>query len=149
VTKFDDKPILFYDGFCNLCSGFVQFVMKRNAGGNITFAPLQSPESKEFLARHDVDATRLDTMVCVVDGRAYTRSTGVIRIVQNLPGGWCAVRVLLILPASIRDWAYDFVGRNRYRWFGQRSTCYLPPPAGDSVSGERTRGGASLPSADK
>jgi predicted DCC family thiol-disulfide oxidoreductase YuxK len=122
-----NRAVLFYDGFCNLCSGFAQFVMARDHARRVSYAPLQSPEAKQFLIKHHVDITRLDTMVCAIGDRVYTKSTAVIKILQNLPGAWVAVRLLLVIPAVIRDWAYDLVGRHRYQWFGQRDTCFLPP----------------------
>jgi predicted DCC family thiol-disulfide oxidoreductase YuxK len=127
VPRTRSHPVLFYDGFCNLCSGFAQFVMARDRARRVSYAPLQSPEAKQFLLKHHVDATRLDTMVCAIGDRVYTKSTAVIKILQNLPGTWVTVRLLLVIPAVIRDWAYDSVGRRRYQWFGQRDTCFLPP----------------------
>jgi predicted DCC family thiol-disulfide oxidoreductase YuxK len=128
MTKSSDKPILFYDGHCSLCSGFVQFVMARDRASRVSYAPLQSPEVGRFLLRHNVDAARLDTMVCAIGDRVYTKSTAVIKILQYLPEGWWAVRLLLAIPASIRDWAYDVVGTRRLQWFGRRDVCFLPSP---------------------
>jgi len=128
MTKSGNDPVLFYDGYCNLCSGFVQFVMVRDRASRVSYAPLQSSEVGHFLSKHNVDAARLDTMVCAVGERVYTKSTAVIKILQYLPGGWWAVRLLLVIPAFIRDWAYDVVGRRRYQWFGRREVCFLPSP---------------------
>jgi|SRR5271169_2926988 len=137
-----DNPVLLYDGYCNLCSGFAQFVMARDRAHRVSYAPLQSPEMAQFLSQHNINAARLDTMVCAVGKRVYTRSTAVIKILQCLPGGWWAARVLLVIPASIRDWAYDGVGRRRYQWFGRREACFLPPAertARVGVSRERVK----------
>jgi predicted DCC family thiol-disulfide oxidoreductase YuxK len=121
-------PILLYDGLCNLCSGFVRFVIARDRAGKIAYAPLQSPAIGNFLLEHGVDATRLDTMACVEGGRVFTKSTAVIRIVRTLPGGWRAVALLAAIPAPLRDLVYDFVGRNRYGWFGRSEACFVPSP---------------------
>ncbi len=128
MAKGRDGPVLLYDGLCNLCSGFVRFVMARDRNGRISYAPLQAPAIRQFLLEHGLDATRLDTMACVEGDRVYTKSTAVIKSLQALPGGWRMVGLLLAIPAFIRDWVYDVVGRNRYRWFGQRGACFLPPP---------------------
>lgn len=126
MTKNSDKPVLFYDGYCNLCSGFVQFVMVRDRASRVSYAPLQLPEVTQFLIMHNIDTARLDTMVCAVGEHVYTKSTAVIKILQYLPGGWWMVRLLLAIPAPVRDWAYDAIGTRRLRWFGQREACFLP-----------------------
>jgi predicted DCC family thiol-disulfide oxidoreductase YuxK len=121
------KITIFYDGFCNVCGGFVQFVIQRDTEKRISYAPLQSPEVIAFLKQRKIDATRLDTIICADGEQVYERSTAVLKILRSLPGAWKIVGVLLIIPRPIRDWAYDFFGRRRYKWFGQRNTCYLPP----------------------
>jgi len=126
MTEGDPMPVLLYDGFCNLCSGLARFVAAHDREGRISCAPLQSPEAEALLLKYGLDTTRMDTVVYIAGGRAYTKSTAVIKIVQDLSGGWRAVGLLLVLPAFLRDRVYEIVGHNRYKWFGQRTSCFLP-----------------------
>ena len=117
--------VFFYDGQCNLCSNFTEFVKTRDKLGLIGYFPLQLPQVKQLLINHNVDATQLNTIVCIVNDKFYTKSTAVIKILQNLSGPWVMIQMLLIIPVVIRDWVYDLVASNRYKWFGQREKCFL------------------------
>lgn len=116
--------VFFYDGYCNLCSNFTQFIKERDLLGLINYAPLQSSFVKQFLIEHNLDATRINTIVCSVDGEVYIKSTAVIKILQQLPIPWPAIALFLLVPEVIRDSFYDLVSSNRYEWFGQRKECF-------------------------
>lgn len=137
-TTASPPHLLFFDGTCGLCDGFVQFVLQRDAAARFRFAPLQGERASEVLARHGGDAAALDT-VYVLAGtespapRLLARSEAVLFVLGQLPAPWAWLSALRALPRPLRDAAYGLVARHRYRIFGSREACRLPGP------GERAR----------
>jgi predicted DCC family thiol-disulfide oxidoreductase YuxK len=128
-----DHPILFYDGVCGLCDRAVQFVLRHDHAGRIRFAPLQSELARDVLARQGRDAADLDSMYLGLDigtprERLLTRSDGVIQVLRELGGPWRWLAAARLVPHGLRDPAYDWVVRHRYRWFGRHEQCVLPRP---------------------
>ena len=117
--------VLFYDGYCNLCSSLTQFVKDIDSKAVIQYAPLQSPEVKEFLASYGIDTNNITTVVCTLEGKIYTKSTAVIKVMQQLPELSLTAGLLLFVPVQIRDSIYELVANNRYQWFGQREKCFI------------------------
>lgn len=124
----DPRPILFFDGVCNLCNASVNFVLKRDKAGRFRFATLQSPAAAELLDPFGLKASDLDTVVLLEDGRAYTRSTAALRVARRLRFPWNLLYAFILLPRFVRDPLYRFVARRRYRWFGKTETCRVPTP---------------------
>lgn len=125
------KPptVILFDGVCNLCNGFVQFVIARDAQAYFQFASLQSPVGQELLAAHGVVIAATPESVVLVEGdRVFTHSEAVLRVLRQLPG-WRWLYVLRVLPRGLRDMAYRWVAHHRYRWFGREEACWLPTPA--------------------
>lgn len=119
------RPVVLFDGLCNLCNGWVRFVVKRDPSARFRFAPLQS----EFAQRAVPDAESLkglDSIVLLEDGRVFVRSTAVLRILRRLRPPWPLLSAFLVVPKALRDAVYDFVARKRYRWFGRRDACMVP-----------------------
>jgi predicted DCC family thiol-disulfide oxidoreductase YuxK len=123
------EHVVFFDGVCNLCNGFVQFVIRRDPAGRFVFAPLQSAAAEARLGTSVVPGSLPDSVLLFEDGTLYQRSTAALRIVRGLRAPWPLLAVCLVVPRPIRDWAYDLVARHRYRWFGRRETCMVPTPA--------------------
>jgi predicted DCC family thiol-disulfide oxidoreductase YuxK len=121
--------LILFDGVCNLCNGFVQFVIARDPAARFQFGALQSAAAQRVLALHEAPTPLPDTIVLIDNGRLYTRSTAALRIVRRLTFPWPLVSVLLAVPRPLRDAIYALVARHRYRWFGQRDHCMLPTPA--------------------
>lgn len=122
------QAIVLYDGDCNLCAAVVRFTILRNRSRTLRYAALQSKTGRRLLKEHDLSDSALDTFVLVERGRAYTRSSGALRLMRHLNGGWPLLAALLAIPRFVRDPAYSFVARNRYRWFGKREQCMLMRP---------------------
>ena len=118
-----------FDGVCNLCNGFVQFVIERDPSGRFQFAALQSEAARRVLAAHDVPNPLADSVVLIEEGRVYSGSTAALRIARGLRFPWPLVGVLLAIPRPLRDGIYAGVARRRYRWFGQREQCMVPTAA--------------------
>lgn len=122
-------PILLFDGVCNLCNGFVQFLIKRDPGGVFRFASLQSEAAEKLLDEKAPDLKdSLSTVVLIEGGQVYTHSDVALRVVRHLGGAWPLLQVFYILPKPLRDAIYNFVARNRYRWFGKKDQCMVPTP---------------------
>ncbi|WP_408958339.1 thiol-disulfide oxidoreductase DCC family protein [Natrinema sp. 74] len=122
-----DNPVILFDGVCNLCNGFVQFLLPRDTDGIFRFASLQSDVGKELLADHGLPTDELESIVLIEGDDWYVKSGAVIRIAQLLGGVYGLLGPCRFLPRAIRDRAYDFVAARRYRWFGEKDQCAMPP----------------------
>jgi len=128
MIKKDQKTIILFDGICNLCNGSVQFILKRDKNEKFLFASLQSDASKNILLQYNVKKITLDSILIIEDGQVYDKSTAVLKICRNLNWPWTMFPIVLHLPLSIRDRIYNFVGRNRYKWFGKKDSCTMMIP---------------------
>lgn len=125
--------LILFDGVCNLCNGFVQFVIRHDSEGRFRFAALQSAAGQAVLNAHGLDAATVaaepESVLLEYDGQLFSHSEAVLRIARELGGPWRLLAVGRLLPHTWRDAAYRFVARHRYRWFGRQETCMLPTPA--------------------
>jgi predicted DCC family thiol-disulfide oxidoreductase YuxK len=125
----DDRPVLLFDGVCNLCNSTVQFVIKHDAGKQFLFAALQSSYAKQKL--EDLGArlgTVPDSIVLYYKGRFYVKSDAAL-LVARLLGGWLRLlTIAFVVPRFLRNIVYDWVARHRYRWFGKMEHCMVPTP---------------------
>lgn len=124
----DAHPIVLFDGVCNLCDGFVQFLIERDEDAVLRFAPLQSTVGETLLAEFDLPADALESVVLVEGEECYTKSDAALRTASHLGGRYRAARALTVLPRFLRDWGYDLVAEYRYRVFGRKDSCMLPSP---------------------
>ena len=122
----DDEAVILFDGVCNLCSGFVQFVIPRDTEGKYRFASLQSDAGQALLAEHDLPADELESVVLIEGGESYVKSAAVIRIAADLGGAYRLLSPFRYVPRPVRDWVYDFVADHRYQWFGKKDRCMMP-----------------------
>lgn len=121
--------VLFFDGDCAFCSKSVRTVSHLDKRGNISFAPLQGELSKEKGFTHHA-AGNGGTMVLLreSDGRAFTRSDGLIELANALGGIWRVFTIARVIPKFLRDLVYDWIARNRYRVMGRSDNCAIPDP---------------------
>ncbi len=122
------EKIILFDGVCNLCKSSVQFVLKRDKKARFRFGSLQGQFGLKFLQQHNLPAGKFNSFILIEDGKLYTRSTGALRVLKYLDGGWSLLYALTIIPAFIRDYIYNWISANRYRWFGKREECMIPGP---------------------
>ena len=121
--------VILFDGVCNLCNGFVRFVVERDRKGYFKFASLQSEKGRELLKQFAPDQVdKIDTVVLIENNRIYYKSTAALRIAKKLDGLWPAAYAFVVFPAFVRNGVYDFVAANRYKWFGRKDECPLPTP---------------------
>ena len=117
--------IILYDGVCNLCNASVRFVLARDRKDYFRFASLQSDIGRTLAAQYDL-APDLSTFFLIENGKVYERSLAWLEIMRLLGKPWSAFYLLKVVPAPIRDWVYDLIGRNRYQWFGKQESCPVP-----------------------
>ena len=122
----NSTAVILFDGMCNLCSGIVQFVIPRDPKRHFRFASLQSETGRMLLSRCQLPTDRFNSFVVVHGATCRTKSDAALYVCSRLTGGWRLLRVFAAVPRPIRDRVYDWVARNRYRWFGQRSSCFMP-----------------------
>lgn len=127
----DAHPVVLFDGVCNLCSASVQFIIDRDPRAHFRFAALQSPVAARLLAEHGavLPGGEPESVLLLEDGVLFERSEAALRIARRLRGPVRLLAPLLSLPHGLRDRAYRFIARNRYRWFGKAESCRLPTPA--------------------
>ena len=119
-----NQPIVFYDGVCGLCDHSVQFIIKRDTKRIFRFATLQSDFAKQTLG----SSISFDSFVLFENGKAFYRSTAALKMFQQLGGFWVLLYAFMIVPPFIRNGVYDFIARNRYKWFGKLDSCKIPTP---------------------
>lgn len=127
AVDLDTTSVLFFDGVCNLCNRTVDFLIRRDKKHVLRYAPLQGTSAHEMLDASMIEA--LPSVVFMDKNGVYQRSTAVLRAVAKLGGLWPALMILLVIPRPIRDAVYNWIGKNRYTWFGKRDSCRLPTPA--------------------
>ncbi|USK64015.1 thiol-disulfide oxidoreductase DCC family protein [Peribacillus frigoritolerans] len=123
------NPVILFDGECNFCDSSVQFIIKRDPQGLFHYASLQSEAGQELLKKYDVPAD-IDSMVLIEKDKAYYKSSAALRICRRLQGAWKLLYGFIIVPSFIRNFVYDFIAKNRYKWFGKKEeSCMLPSPS--------------------
>jgi predicted DCC family thiol-disulfide oxidoreductase YuxK len=122
----DDHPIIIFDGYCALCSGWANFVLRRDAEGRYRLLSAQSALGRALYVHYGLDSEDYETNILLEDGVAWFKSEGSVRMAQGLGRPWSVAAAFRVLPLGLRDRLYEFVARNRLRIFGRRATCYLP-----------------------
>ena len=121
------NPVILFDGVCNLCNGTVDFILKRDKLKKFRFVPLQS-EAGELIKQHFGLPEMPDSVALLHGGNMYMESEAAIKIARMLPFPWNLAGIFRVVPLRWRNCIYRWVARNRYRWFGKKSTCRIPSP---------------------
>ncbi len=122
------NPVILFDGECNFCDSSVQFIISRDPKGLFHYSSLQSDTGRELMRKYGVRED-VDSMVLIENGKVYYKSAAALRICRHLKGAWKLLYSLIIVPRPIRNAVYDVIARNRYKWFGKKESCMLPPPS--------------------
>jgi predicted DCC family thiol-disulfide oxidoreductase YuxK len=123
-----NHPVILFDGVCNLCNGFVQFIIKHDKKNKFRFGSLQSESAKKLLETFHFSLEELKTIVLVEDGKIYMRSRALLRIASHLDGVWKLTSIFHVIPSFISDVVYNLVSKYRYKVFGKRDSCMIPSP---------------------
>lgn len=122
----NNKAIILFDGVCNLCNASVQFVLKHDKNHHFVFAALQSDVARDILLHYPEKITEKDSILLIQEHKIYSESTAALLIAKRFTGFWKIFQVFWIVPKSIRDYAYKFIAKHRYRWFGKKEQCMIP-----------------------
>ncbi len=122
------SEVVLFDGVCNLCNGSVLFIIKHDRAAKFSFASLQSSYGQSQLKKFCLPVNELNTIFLIKGGRFFNKSDAALEIAKGLNGLWPAFYVFKIIPRFIRNAVYDWIAKNRYRWFGQQEACMIPTP---------------------
>ncbi len=122
------NPIILFDGVCNLCNGAVQFIIERDKEQVFRFASLQSEIGQKYMLDAGLSLDEIDTILLVENDEIYSKSTAALRIAKRLNGLWFIMYGFIIVPTFLRNGVYDFIARNRYKWYGKQDSCWMPTP---------------------
>ena len=124
------KQLILFDGVCNLCNSSVLYVINNDSKNQFLFAPLQSEIGQEIINAFNIDVLQTDSIL-LFDPKAhriYSKSTAALRIAKQLKFPNMLMSIFFIIPTGIRNWVYDYIARNRYKWFGKKEACMIPTP---------------------
>jgi predicted DCC family thiol-disulfide oxidoreductase YuxK len=124
-----NKKIILFDGICNLCNKSVLKVIKNDKKNTFLFAPLQSKFGQEIINYLKIDISKIDSIILYEPGVSYDiKSTAVLKAMNDFGGLWFLTQVFFIFPEGLRNFIYDYIAKNRYKWFGKKESCILPTP---------------------
>ena len=123
-----DQPVILFDGVCNFCNSAVNFVIKRDKKKTLLFSPLQSIAGQKILQQFNLPENDMQSFIFIDKGKAYTRSTAALKVCRYLRRLWPMCYGFIIVPKFLRDGIYNWIARNRYKWFGVRQECMIPAP---------------------
>jgi predicted DCC family thiol-disulfide oxidoreductase YuxK len=122
----ETNPVILYDGNCNLCSWSMEFILLRDYENHFKFTSLQSAEGRRLVFEHGIQLETVDSFILIEGPQFFTQSSAAIKVSQHFSGWWSILSLLTILPKPIRDWSYDRIAKNRYKWFDQVNSCAVP-----------------------
>lgn len=124
-----NKKIILFDGVCNLCNASINYVIDNDDKDEFRFLALQSELGKVLQSYLNIPTDGLDSIILYIPGEAYyIKSTAVLKIIGSFSGAWKLMKIFAIIPALFRDVVYDFIAKNRYKWYGKQAQCRIPTP---------------------
>ena len=120
------NKIILFDGVCNFCNFWVNFIIDRDRNNIFKFAALQSQAGIKLLKKFSINNVEMNSVILIEDDRYFIKSSAALRIAKNLTPFWKLFYFFVIIPAPVRDVVYDLVAENRYKIFGKRNSCRMP-----------------------
>ena len=125
----NNKKLILFDGVCNLCNTSIQYVIKHDKQDLFLFAPLQSTIGKELIKKYGIDTSKIDSILLYTTNKGIDhKSTAALKVAVQLGFPTNILSIFLIVPPFIRNWVYDFIAKNRYKWYGKKDACMIPTP---------------------
>ena len=123
------KQLVLFDGVCNLCDASVQYIIKHDKSDIFLFTALQSEVGQQIIKEFNIDTNKIDSIILYSNehGISY-KSTAALKIASKLGFPRNLLSVFLIIPGIIRNWVYDYIAKNRYKWYGKKEECMIPTP---------------------
>lgn len=129
VPILENKQLILFDGICNLCNRSVQFVIRHDKKDKFLFTALQSDFGKKTVKNFNLDSSKTDSIILYNPDKGLSlKSTAALNIAKHLRFPINALIIFIIIPKFIRNWIYDLIARNRYKWFGKMDDCMIPTP---------------------
>ena len=123
------KQLILFDGVCNFCNSTVLKVIKNDKNNLFVFASLQSETGKKILEHYSIDTTKIDSIVLVTSKeKFYIKSSAALKIGKHFSGLWKLFQIFWIIPTPLRNVVYNYIAKNRYKWFGKKDNCMIPTP---------------------
>ncbi|MCF6347729.1 MAG: thiol-disulfide oxidoreductase DCC family protein [Flavobacteriaceae bacterium] len=126
MINLENRSIILFDGVCNLCNNSVQFIIKRDKKQRFLYASLQSDAAQSILLQFQLKNSDFDSIILIENEKIYQKTTAILKIIKQLNGIWKLGYVFIIIPKFIRDFIYNIIAKNRYKWFGKREVCMIP-----------------------
>lgn len=124
-----DKKIILFDGVCNLCESSVQFIIKRDKNDVFRFVAIQSGLGQKIIKHIGIDTSKTDSIILYIPEKAYYyKAEAALLIAKELSGIYSVLGYLGFMPNSIKNAVYDYIAKNRYKWYGKKDTCMIPTP---------------------
>jgi predicted DCC family thiol-disulfide oxidoreductase YuxK len=130
MNELKGKTILLFDGVCHVCNASVAFLLRHDRKGRMYFAPYQSETGRALSAAYGLSSSDLNSVAVIHNEVCYTKTAAVVQALKLLGSGWVVPAFLMgLVPTVVSNAVYDWVARNRYKWFGQKEACMIPTPA--------------------
>ena len=123
-----ETKIILFDGVCNLCNGAINFIIKHDPKALFKFASLQGDTGQRLLKKYQINSAETDSIVLIDGDKVSVKSSAALRIAKYLNKGYPLLFGFMIVPKFIRNAVYDYIARNRYKWFGKKESCMIPTP---------------------
>lgn len=118
--------IILFDGVCNLCNTSVNFVIQRDKNDVFRFAALQSEIGNKYISKFNINPLDTDSIILIDKDKSYVKSTAALHIAKSMSDAYPLLFGFIIIPRFIRNWVYDYVAKNRYKWYGKKESCMIP-----------------------
>jgi predicted DCC family thiol-disulfide oxidoreductase YuxK len=124
-----DKKLILFDGVCNLCNTSVQYVIKHDKNNVFMFTALQSDIGQQLIEDYKIDTNKVDSILLYTPEKGIDyKSTAALKIAAQLGFPQNLMTVFFVIPPFIRNWVYDYIAKNRYKWYGKKESCWIPTP---------------------
>lgn len=124
-----NKKLILFDGVCNLCNASVQFAVKHDKSNLFLFTALQSNVGQNIIEHYNIDTSKIDSILLYTPNKGiHYKSTAALKVASQLGFPINLMIVFLIVPNFIRNWVYDYIAKNRYKWYGKKEACMIPTP---------------------
>lgn len=125
----EGKKLIIFDGVCNLCNSSVLKIIKYDKKNIFLFAPLQSEIANKITEQLKIDTNKVDSIILYEPNVSYDlKSTAVLKIMKDFGGFWSITQIFMLFPEAFRNHIYNFIAKNRYKWFGKKESCIIPTP---------------------
>jgi len=123
-----NQSIVFFDGVCNLCNGFVQFVLTHEKNQTFQFCSLQSDFAKDFFKQHQFETVHIDSVIVYKNQQFYIQSEAAFKVIEELKWPYKAFLIFKVFPKFINNFVYKNIAKYRYKIFGKSDTCWVIKP---------------------